>query len=94
MERHLFPGANTPRGFVSLFASIPAEDDRTVILKGGPGVGKSTCMLRAAETARNAGLAVEYFHCSSDPDSLDAIRIPASRFIMVDGTAPQEIVRQ
>ena len=87
---HYFPGSNTPSGFVNRFHSIlPASRRRRVIvLKGGPGVGKSTFMRRiGAHFEPRAGV-TEYFHCSSDPHSLDAVSFPEAGVYLVDGTAP------
>lgn len=93
MERHFFPGGNTSQGFYSRFASIMPKEDikRKIILKGGPGVGKNTLMRRIAQTLRGMGTRMEYFHCASDPDSLDGIAAPEMGFVMVDGTAPHVI---
>ncbi|NLD60702.1 MAG: hypothetical protein GX647_13745 [Clostridiales bacterium] len=92
-DMRFFPGGNTSRGFYSRFDHImPAERiRRKVILKGGPGVGKSTFMRRAAEHLRALGCAVEYFHCASDCDSLDGIAAPELGFVMIDGTAPHVV---
>ena len=87
---HLFAGGNTSAGFFSCFEDImpkPARR-RMFYLKGGPGVGKSTMMRRMAQAAEAAGQPVEYFHCSSDPDSLDGIALPQLGWAMMDGTAP------
>ena len=85
-----FLGANTPRGFVSLFSELydPYGDWNAVIIKGGPGCGKSTLMKRAAEAAAARGFSVERVHCGSDPQSLDAVLVPEKRFCICDGTAP------
>ena len=85
-----FLGANSPRGFYSLYDQlIPIEDACSVyILKGGPGCGKSTLMNRVARVAEEANLPVEYILCSGDPDSLDAIVLPTLKIALVDGTAP------
>ena len=87
---HYFPGGNTAEGFFSRFGDIlPAPAQRRMYyLKGGPGVGKSTLMRRVGEAAEKAGLKVEYFHCSSDPDSLDAVCLPQKGAALMDGTAP------
>jgi len=87
---HYFAGGNTARGFYSCFESIvpKANQKRMYYIKGGPGVGKSTLMKRFAEAARKKGLEVEYFHCSSDPDSLDGAALPALGVGIMDGTAP------
>lgn len=87
---HYFPGGNTAEGFCSHFEDIlPAPARKHMFyLKGGPGVGKSTLMRRVGEAAEKAGLEVEYFHCSSDPDSLDAVCLPQKGAALMDGTAP------
>ena len=46
---HLFPGGNTAAGFVGFFEDLRRQAQRTVILKGGPGVGKSTLMGKAGK---------------------------------------------
>ena len=83
-------GANAPSGFYSLYDQlIDPEQARDVrILKGGPGCGKSTLMKQVGTAMEEAGLTVEYVRCSGDPDSLDAIVIPAIGAAVVDGTAP------
>jgi hypothetical protein len=58
------------------------------VIKGGPGCGKSSFMKRIGAAAENAGLPVEYIHCSGDPDSLDAVWLPTLRTGYADGTAP------
>lgn len=89
-DLHVFAGGNTSVGFYSCFEDIlpPAQRKRMFYLKGGPGVGKSTLMRRVASAAKEAGQEVEYFHCSSDPDSLDGIALPQLGWAMMDGTAP------
>ncbi len=85
-----FAAANTETGFRSLFSSCfaPEAHRRIYILKGGPGTGKSTLMKQVGFAAEANGYAVEYFRCSSDTDSLDAVRIPALGIAVLDGTAP------
>ena len=87
---HYLAGGNTAHGFTNCFESIlPVNERRRVyLIKGGPGVGKSTLMKRTAQAAEEKGLQVEYFHCSSDPDSLDGICLPQQGIALVDGTAP------
>ncbi|MCG9966733.1 ATPase [Pelotomaculum terephthalicicum JT] len=89
----LFPGGNTSLGFYSFYDHIIEKDaTRVFILKGGPGVGKSTFMRKIGETMLEKGYDVEFHCCSSDNDSLDGIHIPAIRVAMIDGTAPQSEV--
>lgn len=89
-ERHFFPGGNTVRGFYSYYAHAirPGLDKRVIILKGGPGVGKSTLMRHVGNAFKHKGYAVEWMHCSSDPGSLDGVRIPKVGLALVDGTKP------
>ena len=47
-------------------------------------------MRKVAQAAEDKGLSVEYIQCSGDPDSLDAVLIPAIKTALVDGTAPHE----
>ncbi len=94
MIKLYFPGANTGRGFVSRFGGIvpPWEKPHyTYILKGGPGVGKNTLMRKVAKRAVAKGYAIEEFRCASDPDSLDAVRVPDLGIVLLDGTAPHSI---
>lgn len=92
-EIRFYLGANAPTGFYSLYDQLldleTAED--LVILKGGPGCGKSTLMKRVARRAEEQGLLVEYIPCSGDPESLDAIVLPERRTAIVDGTAPHVV---
>ena len=86
-------GANAPSGFYSLYDQLidleRAADVR--ILKGGPGCGKSTLMKQVGRAMEEAGYGVEYIRCSGDPDSLDAVVIPALGAAVVDGTAPHVV---
>ncbi len=94
MNQHIFPGGNTSRGFVNFFDGIVApweENRRTYVLKGGPGVGKNTLMRAVGDKAQEQGMDIVYFHCASDRDSLDAIRIPQMGITMLDGTSPHVI---
>lgn len=92
--RHMFPGGNTSEGFYNRFSGIFPdwqENNRLYILKGGPGVGKNTFMKRVGKKAQSKNLEVEYFHCASDAESLDAVRIPSMGITLLDGTAPHII---
>lgn len=93
MARQLFPGGNTALGFFSFYDHILPEEEtgRLIILKGGPGVGKSTFMRRVGAALEARGLAVEYLLCSSDPHSLDGVVARSAGFAMIDGTAPHSV---
>ena len=83
-------GSKTKDGFVPLFDELrnPIEGKRLYILKGGPGSGKSSLMKRIIMILEEKNHSIEYFHCASDPDSLDAFIDYDSGIAMVDGTAP------
>ena len=72
---HFFPGGNTSDGFFSYYQSILSKENLNKIytIKGGPGVGKSTFMRDIARHFEKNGESIEYYHCSSDPDSLDGV---------------------
>lgn len=91
--RHLYPGGNTARGFYSYYPSVfqPRRIRRLVILKGGPGVGKSTFMRTVADVLQEKGQSIEFLHCSSDNNSLDGILAPGIGLALVDGTAPHVV---
>jgi len=79
-----------PDGFISCFDHLMPETTlrRRLILKGGPGVGKSTFMRRLhAALCRNQEPSALYF-CSGDPDSLDAVAVDHIGLLVLDGTAP------
>ncbi|WP_085829544.1 PRK06851 family protein [Clostridium massiliodielmoense] len=88
--KHFFPGANTSRGFYSLFDYILPKETATRIfcIKGGPGTGKSYLMKKVGQYFNEKGYNIEYHHCSSDSDSLDAIVIKKLKIALLDGTAP------
>lgn len=85
-----FPGANTPKGFYSYYDYIlkSREAKRIIVLKGGPGTGKSTFMKRIAKHLETLGYETELLHCSSDPNSLDGVCAREIGFLILDGTSP------
>ena len=88
--RALFPGAMGPEGFISCFDHL--IDDRLLrrklILKGGPGVGKSTFMRRVHAALCSGSTPSTLYFCSGDPDSLDAFAMEDKGLLILDGTAP------
>lgn len=91
--RHMFPGGNTSLGFFSYYDHILSQEKakRIFVLKGGPGVGKSTFMKKIAQGICEKGYDAEYMHCSSDPDSLDGVVFPELNIAILDGTAPHVV---
>lgn len=88
---HYFPGSNTCRGFIGYFEDLPARSEhaRTLFIKGGPGCGKSTLMRAIAAQWEKQGRDVAYYHCASDPDSLDAI--VSKDTTVLDATLPHAL---
>ena len=89
-KKFYFASANTCLGFRSYFSYIfnPELLNKIYILKGGSGTGKSYLINEIAQKAIDKNLSVEYFLCSSDPDSLDGIIIDKLGIAVIDGTAP------
>jgi len=87
--KKMFPGAITAKGFYSFYQYIVKNASANIyIIKGGPGVGKSTFMKKIAEEMVANGYDVELHCCSSDNHSLDAIVIPQLGIAVLDGTSP------
>lgn len=95
MENEIFSkyflAANSGVGFYSKFADNYGADWTAYIIKGGPGTGKSSLMRRFAAKAQEKNKKIVLCPCSSDPDSLDAVILPDSHVIMLDGTAPHVV---
>lgn len=91
---HMFPGSNTPQGFVGFMNEDLQHLERIFILKGGPGCGKSTLMNKIAHNMAERGFDVEVWLCSSAPESLDGVLIPDLAVAVVDGTAPHVVEPQ
>lgn len=85
-----FPGAITPLGFFSYYDYIlkSHEANRIIILKGGPGTGKSTFVKKVLKHLLDLGYETEILHCSSDPNSLDGVCAREIGFLIIDGTSP------
>ncbi|MDO4539969.1 MAG: hypothetical protein Q4B48_02530 [Syntrophomonadaceae bacterium] len=89
-RRNLFPGSNTCYGYHSFYEYLATADcRRKLIIKGGPGTGKSSLMKKVGEHFLARGAAIEYHWCSSDPQSLDGLVVRGKNgFCLLDGTAP------
>lgn len=87
---NFFLGANSDKGFVSYFEQLQDYDNflQLLILKGGPGSGKSSLMKKIYKYAQSLGHSVEAINCASDPSSLDAFIDYSRGFAMADGTSP------
>ncbi len=87
--RKMFPGSNSAYGFYSFYDQI-IEDNATriFVIKGGPGVGKSTFMKNIARELIERGCNAEFHCCSADSESLDGIVFPQLQIACIDGTTP------
>lgn len=84
-----FLGANTTKGFVSMFEEVSNNKGCMLyILKGGSGTGKSTFIKDIVKVCIDRNIKYEQYHCSSDINSLDGIYIKELNFAMIDGTSP------
>jgi len=90
--KRVFPGNNTSEGFYSYYDYIiDGEPKKFFVIKGGPGVGKSSFIKKIGEEMAEKGYDVEFHHCSSDNQSLDGIAIPDLKIAIIDGTAPHVV---
>lgn len=89
-SKHYFAAAITGSGVCQFFDQIndDSKPGMLYIIKGGPGTGKSTMMKKIGQRFLEEGEEIEFFHCSSDPSSLDGVRLKKRNIAIVDGTAP------
>lgn len=83
-----FLGGASPNGFTSDFAA-EQKGKYGILLKGGPGTGKSTLMRTVASVFADEEVTV--YHCASDPRSLDAVVLEERGVFIADATAPHEM---
>lgn len=90
--KKVFPGANTPEGFFSFFHyMIDPDANMIMIIKGGPGIGKSTLIRRIGTALLDMGYDAEYACCSQDAASYDGVVVPKLGLALFDGTPPHII---
>ena len=90
-ENAYFAASNSRDGFHSYYEHcFRGQVDRLYCIKGGPGTGKSTLMRSVARVGERNGYHVDYYYCSSDPTSLDAVLLFGERGSvgLIDATAP------
>lgn len=88
-----YASSNSFLGFKSYFneAFDSEKFDYVLVIKGGPGCGKSSAMKRIVEALLPIAKTVEALHCSSDIGSLDGVIADGKQKIgILDGTAPHE----
>ena len=89
-EISIFLGANTGRGFRSLYEEYIGglTLEKLYVIKGSAGCGKSGLMKRVAARAAEGGQRVIRVLCSGDHDSLDGVVLPEAGAAFFDGTSP------
>ncbi len=90
-EQAYFAASNSRYGFHSYYEqTFRGRVDRLFCIKGGPGTGKSTFMRSIAREGERRGYRAEYYYCSSDADSLDAVLLfgKTQSVGLIDATAP------
>ncbi len=85
-----FCAVNSGKGFMSFYNDLIRKAERIFIIKGGPGTGKSRFMHEVASAAERCGKTVDYYYCSSDSSSLDAI-MTDGKTLFLDGTFPHSV---
>ena len=90
MEKY-FLGGNTAFGFRGFHDAEIARADRAILLKGGPGTGKSSLMKRIAREAAERGMDTEMWMCSGDPSSADGVYIKDLDTVVADATSPHAV---
>ena len=90
MERY-FLGNNTAFGFVGNYEEELKDKNKVILLKGGPGTGKSTILKRLAKEAEKIGCDYEEWYCSGDPKSLDGVFVKDLSIAVVDATSPHAV---
>jgi len=80
--------ANTYKGFSSYFEELIRDVNlqNVYLIKGGPGCGKSTMMKKISNYFENNEYNIENIYCSSDPCSLDGLKI--GNTTIIDATPP------
>lgn len=91
-----FMGSNSQNGFYSLFGQFtePAAGWQPILIKGGPGSGKSTLMKQVVRLALQRGQPVEEIRCSSDAASLDGVILSQIKTVLLDATPPHALEPQ
>lgn len=85
-----FLGSLSPSGFHSYFKNAypQLEHGTVLLLKAGPGCGKSQLLSRIGQKLLDCGETVERIHCSAHPSSLDGVICQRLHFAVFDATEP------
>ena len=75
-DRHIFSTAFTPNGIVSFNEELSKEVENLIVIKGGPGLGKSEILRKVGSRLQKSGYFVEYLHDPFIPERIENILIP------------------
>ena len=90
-KNYYFASANSGDGFIGDLKHLAPQDWFMYIIKGGSGMGKSTMMKKIASHFEKMGEDIEVYYCSTDPKSVDGIRLLDRKIAVVDGTMPHVV---
>ena len=75
-DRHIFSTAFTPNGIVSYNEDLSKEVENLIVIKGGPGFGKSEILRKVGLSLQKSGYFVEYLHDPFIPERIENILVP------------------
>ncbi|GAB6172896.1 hypothetical protein JCM15765_23740 [Paradesulfitobacterium aromaticivorans] len=82
--RHYFAEGLTSRGYISLLPVMMPNWERTYVLLGGPGTGKSTLIKVIGLELLDRGYGLDFFRSARDPDSIAGFTLTGQGYTMLD----------
>lgn len=82
--RHYFAEGVTNRGYISFLPNMMTEWERTYVLMGGPGTGKSTMIKMIGLEILDRGYEVDFMRSARDPDSMAGFSVRNNKLAMLD----------
>ncbi|SPF48592.1 conserved hypothetical protein [Candidatus Desulfosporosinus infrequens] len=82
--RHYFAEGMTTRGYISLLPNMMPSWQRTYVLLGGPGTGKSTLIKVIGLELLDRGYDIDFLRSARDPDSIAGLIMPRMGLAMLD----------
>ena len=82
--RHYFAEGLTLKGYISLLPGRRPDWERTYVLLGGPGTGKSTLIKMIGYELLDRGYELDFLRSVQDPDAMAGLVLPHYRLAMLD----------